>query len=203
MPDILQTLTDPTIPRALVDDIFTRPDAASLGAATYVGGTWNVVAPGATAHELIDNEQAGLGASASATVLATIDAGTNAVEVTTKIGAGSVSSTWLPILFAYTDADNYWCLTVNGQGRYTIRQIEAGAGTNRGASSVNVKNGDTIRLRSNPALGLIEVYVNGLLAFSQTSGVYEAATGTRVGFGQTTGTPDNGRRWVHFRAEAA
>lgn len=193
MGDIIITADNPAIPRGLIDDIFVRPDAATLGSATYVGG-WNVI--GGTGA--IDTERGTLNGTGN-DVHAVVDTGRADVRITTKVAAPSISTTWQPVVFRRVDGDNYWCVGVNGAGAYVIQAFNGGSASTRGSGGTAV-SGDVLRVE---AVGTTaRLFVNGLLVVEDTGANWHS-TATSHGFGhRNLGTGAPNRYWLYYRCEA-
>lgn len=194
--DVLVDFKSTSILTPLIDDIFNRPDASTLGDATYQG-TWFVRA----GFGFIEEKQGGItGNGTGSDCTAVVDTGRSNVHIKTKITFGTVAPTWQPVIFRRVDIDNYWAVSLSASGAYVLQAFNAGTVSSRGASSSLATPGDVLTV---DAIGQsVRVYINGVLEIEDTVAAWHE-TATQHGIGhRSLGTSDAGtRRWMHFRCE--
>lgn len=193
MPDIVLNQSYPAIPANLVDDAFTRDDAAMLGQVTFTGQTWQIVGGGGA----IDNERGRLVGTGN-DAAAFIDAGSADVDIRTGI-EGTQTTTWQPVIFRRVDGLNYWCVGINGAGSYVLQAFNDGNVSNRGASVTKFASGHRIRV---VAIGTtVRVYINGVLEIEDTGAAWHQ-NATDHGFGHRSyGAGAPARYWHYYRVE--
>lgn len=178
----------PTVSNVIASDNFNRANASTLGSTPVGNKAWTPSASVGVASGNIASNQAYLwGDSPGAMLLATIDIGTSAFDVSVKLATIGSHPNFSGLTARYVDPTHHLHLLLNDPSSATAYILEVQAGTGGGAYTiyatipVTPAAGDVLRFHAPEGSNMVTVVVNGV-EYGPYNCAAASTTATRVGF---------------------